>query len=149
MGSKTHGMFGTPEYKAWAAMKQRCDNPTDNRYHSHGGRGIIYDKDWIIFEHFYRDMGDRPSDKHSLDRIDNDGNYSYENCRWATQSQQSLNKRVASNNTSGYKGVYKKGKKWEAWVFLNKKRIYVGKYSDLDTAIVERKKAEKQYYEKH
>ena len=146
MGSPTHRMFGTPEHKAWSHMKQRCTNPNDKRYHSHGGRGITFCEDWKSFENFFKDMGLRPSDKHSLDRIDNDGNYEKGNCRWATQSEQSINKRIAKNNTSGYKGIYKKGDKWEAWIFLNKERIYVGKYDDLDIAIEARKEAETKYY---
>jgi len=142
----THGMFGTPEYKAWAAMKQRCINPNDNRYHSHGERGITYCESWETFEKFFEDMGLRTTSKHSLDRIDNNGNYIKSNCRWATQSQQSINKRIAKNNTSGYKGVYKRGSKWEAYLFLNKKRLYIGKYKDLNTAIKERKAAELKHY---
>lgn len=88
-----HGMFRTPEYKAWAAMIQRCSNPKDNRYYTHGGRGIKVCDEWLnSFENFYEDMGDRPSDKHSLDRIDNDGNYEPTNCKWSTQSEQNFNK---------------------------------------------------------
>lgn len=120
-----HGMYGTPEYRAWYHMKGRCRNKNNNRYNSHGGRGIDYCEEWSNFENFYKDMGDRPSLKHSLDRIDNNKGYNKENCRWATQSQQSINKRVSKNNTSGYKGVYKKGDKWEVWIFLNKERIYI------------------------
>ena len=146
MGSSSHGMFGAPEYKAWAAMKQRCINPNDNRYQSHGKRGISYCDDWEFFENFIRDMGLRTSNKHSLDRINNNGNYEKSNCRWATQSQQSINKRIAKNNTSGYKGVYKKGNRWEVMIFLNKKRIYIGKYEKLQDAIISRKEAELKYY---
>ena len=86
-----HGMFGTPEYKAWAAMIQRCSNPKDNRYYTHG-------------------------------------------------------ERISKNNTSGAKGVYRKGDKWEVWIFKDLKRIYIGKYTDLEIAIESRKQAEIKYW---
>ena len=138
----THNMFGTPEYKAWAAMIQRCTNPNDNRYKTHGARGIIVCKSWLTFINFYKDLGSRPDNTYSLDRINNNGNYEKSNCRWATLSQQQLNKRLPINNTSGYKGVYKKKDKWEVYLFLNKQRIYIGKYSNLTDAIQARKNAE-------
>ena len=141
-----HGMFGTPEYKAWAAMIQRCTNPNDNRYVSHGTRGIVFCEEWKSFEKFYEDMGNRPTEKHSLDRKDNDKGYCKENCRWATQSEQNFNKRTPKNNTSGQKGVYKKGHKWEVYIFKDKKRIYIGKYSNLEEAVESRKQAELKYW---
>lgn len=139
---KIHGMFGTPEYKAWAAMIQRCTNPSDNRWKTHGARGIKVCNSWFNFINFYKDMGNRPSPEYSLDRIDNDGDYNKINCRWATKSQQQLNKRIPSNNTSGYKGVYKRKNRWEVYLFLNKQRIYIGKYINLNDAIQARKDAE-------
>ena len=97
---KSHGMTRqpngrqTPEYKAWTEMKQRCFNPNSQKFSSYGGRGITVDKRWIEFSNFFADMGFRPSPKHSLDRVNNDGPYSPENCRWATIRQQSRNKRT-------------------------------------------------------
>ncbi len=89
-----HGMLTTPEYKAWASMKQRCYNDRDKRFPYYGGRGIKICESWInSFESFYSDMQQRPTSKHSLDRIDVNGNYEPNNCRWATTNQQAANRR--------------------------------------------------------
>ena len=75
-------------------MKQRCHNPKHPRYDSYGGRGILVCEEWRnSFITFYNDMGERPSNKHSLDRIDNDKGYSPDNCRWITRKEQNENMR--------------------------------------------------------
>ncbi len=80
------------EYRAWQAMKNRCYNPNCEKYARWGGRGITVCERWLhSFANFYADMGQRPSAKHSLDRIDNDGNYEPGNCRWATSVEQNNN----------------------------------------------------------
>jgi hypothetical protein len=89
----------SPEYRAWAAMKSRCNNPKGRGYEDYGGRGIkVCDKWSKSFEDFLADMGRRPSPKHSLDRFpNNDGNYEPDNCRWATPRQQNSNTRKSLN----------------------------------------------------
>ena len=83
----------TPEYQAWRAMKRRCFSPGCHQYPRYGGRGISICDRWLeSFTRFLDDMGRRPSDEHSLDRVDNNGNYTPENCRWATHSSQNRNK---------------------------------------------------------
>jgi len=89
-----HGMEGTPIYDAWAHMIQRCENPKNKYFAYYGGRGISVCPEWHKFPAFYRDMGDRPSPKHSLGRKDNDGNYEPGNCRWETSKQQMRNRRT-------------------------------------------------------
>lgn len=88
-----HGLTKTVEYRAWHSMKQRCLNPKCRRWNKYGGRGIAICQKWLdSFEAFLADMGPRPSPDHSIDRIDNDGDYEPGNCRWATRSQQQQNK---------------------------------------------------------
>ena len=97
--ARTHGMKNSREYHSWQSMKQRCLNTSVRSYADYGGRGIIICDRWLnSFENFYADMGKRP-EGHTLDRINNEGNYEPSNCRWATPSEQSLNqrKRTISN----------------------------------------------------
>jgi len=96
--STTHGQWGTPEYNAWNTMKQRCLNPNNPRWHQYGGRGITVCEQWLPFENFIADMGQKPSPEHSLDRIDNESGYRPDNCRWATRSEQCRNSRASYNS---------------------------------------------------
>jgi len=90
--NQTHGMSGTLIYRIWSGMLNRCNNPNNQYYYRYGGRGIKVCTRWHKFENFLADMGKRPKNK-TLDRVNNDGDYTYENCRWATKIEQ-------ANNTS-------------------------------------------------
>lgn len=82
----------SPEYRAWSHVKNRCLNTNDPNYQRYGGRGISVCERWLqSFPNFLADMGRKPTPAHSIDRIDNDGNYEPGNCRWATKAQQSAN----------------------------------------------------------
>lgn len=89
-----HNLHNTKLYKVWDGIKQRCYNPNSNFYANYGGRGIKMCDRWLNSpELFIKDMGIRPSNKHSIDRIDNNGNYEPSNVRWATQKEQCRNQR--------------------------------------------------------
>lgn len=90
--SVTHGMSKTPTYKTWCCMIARCENPNDSRYKDWGGRGIKVDQRWKSFENFLADMGVKPEGK-SIDRINNDGDYTKGNCKWSSNKEQSYNRR--------------------------------------------------------
>lgn len=106
----THGMFHSVEYKAWSAMKQRCNNQNAANYKDYGGRGINVCKEWVdSFEQFYADVGVRPEGM-SIDRIDNDKDYNKDNCRWSTNEEQLNNKR--SNRYLTHRGVTKTTAQW-------------------------------------
>jgi hypothetical protein len=79
------------EYATWQSMRQRCQNPNTQFYARYGGRGVFVCWTWSSFDQFFKDMGPRPSKRHSLDRVDNDGPYSKLNCRWATWEEQRAN----------------------------------------------------------
>lgn len=99
---RKHGYAGDdrpPEYMTWVRMRRRCQNSESDDYSNYGGRGISVCDRWEIFSNFLEDMGKRPSKHHSIDRINNNGNYTPDNCRWATIKQQNRNKRTTRELT--------------------------------------------------
>lgn len=100
----------TPEYKSWLGLVARCNNPNSGGYESWGGRGIKVCERWMKFESFIADMGQMPGKGYSIERIDNNGNYSPDNCKWATRAEQCRNRR--SNIIIEYRGERKVLKDW-------------------------------------
>lgn len=99
----THGMSKTPEYETWTKIMQRCYNPNVERYRNYGGRGVEVCERWIeSFEAFYEDMGSRPGPEYSIERKEVNGDYSPNNCYWATEFEQSRNR--TTNRVVLYQG---------------------------------------------
>ncbi len=117
-----HGWVGSPEHRTWTNMKQRCLNKSNPGYKDYGARGITVCTKWMSFKGFIADMGQKPSNSHSLDRIDVNGNYEPSNCRWATPKVQANNAR--SNVQITYMGVTKNIKQWSEATGLNVNSLY-------------------------
>lgn len=90
--TRTHLMYGTPEYKSWSGMLTRCENKNNHKFIDYGARGITVCDAWHDFQKFFNDMGARPPGT-TLGRINNDGNYEPGNCEWQSAVSQARNKR--------------------------------------------------------
>lgn len=118
-----HSLRATPEYRAWTHLRQRCTNPNEEYYANYGGRGITFCDRWReSFNNFLADMGPRPSRKHSIDRIDPNGNYEPGNCRWATPVQQANNTR--RNIRLSFNGENKTVSEWARVIHLHASTIH-------------------------
>lgn len=136
------------ESNSYYHMMGRCYNPKEAGYENYGGRGIeVCDRWKHSFENFLEDMGGKPVG-YVLDRIDPNGNYSPQNCRWVDRNLSSFNTRQAVINTSGRTGVYwfKRVQKWTAAIIFKGKQIHLGYFDDFNSAVEAREKAEIEYF---
>lgn len=146
-----HGLTDTPTYNAWAGMKQRCSNPNDSEYENYGGRGICYQANWDSFDNFLADMGEAPEGL-SIDRIDVNGPYCKDNCRWSDNGVQSHGRRKLiyknTTNPSRFIGVvwHKFSGKWRVKLVFKGKTIVDKNFTDDVEAAILYDKFSKEYY---
>lgn len=145
-----HNMYKTRLYSIWQDMKQRCYYKKSKYYKYYGGKGIIICEEWLDdfskFAEWSYKNGYR--DDLTIDRIDSKGNYEPNNCRWVTNTIQSLNKPIRIDNKAGYKGVHfdRYSGKWRASITINKKDYKLGRFTNIEDAIAVRKAAEEKYH---
>lgn len=137
-----HGMSHTRIYNIWQKMNQRCHNPKSDRYEYYGARGIQVCEEWRSdFMAFYNwGIANGYSDNLSIDRIDVNGDYTPENCRWATAKTQAMNKRPYKTSETKITGIYLI-QTYKAVISVNGKQISLGTYGSMEEAIEARKKA--------
>lgn len=124
-------------YSTWHDMIRRCYDTRRPAYKDYGGRGIKVCDRWLnSLDNYASDIGERPTPKHTLDRIDNDGDYEPSNVRWVTRAQQNKNRRTYTTNKSGYSGVswHSRESKWQVYGYRNGIRRWLGYANSLEQA---------------
>lgn len=145
MGNRTYHTRGVPVhgyavqehplYRTWAQMVARCTNQNTPGYENYGGRGIRVVSRWFHFENFAVDMWPKPDSLFTLERVDNDKGYSKSNCRWATRTDQCLNRRTFKNNSSGFRGVVPVDNgRFEARFHFEHVRYTIGRFATASAA---------------
>ena len=141
-----HGGSLKSSYNTWRAMMRRCYNLKDKDYRKYGAVGIKVCSEWHDYLTFAAGVGEPKGDE-TLDRIDPYGDYTPQNCRWASLSDQARNQRLHPKNTSGHVGVYKAYEnKWIAKIMVGKKAFYSKVFDTLEEAIAARKELERTHW---
>lgn len=150
IGRESHKETHSRLYRIWIGIKSRCSCETASSYKNYGGRGISISSEWANSYATFKEWSLKHgySETLTIDRINVNGDYCPDNCRWVPMSIQEHNKRISALNTSGTIGVSynKKAKKWVAYITKDKMRIHLGSFSCIDDAIKARNEAESQYY---
>jgi len=141
-----HGGWKKASYNTWRAMLRRCNNPNDKDYKKYGAVGVKVCAQWHDYLQFEKDMGE-PIGSETLDRINPYGDYTPENCRWASLPTQARNVRVREDSTSGHTGVHMRYKKWYAEITAKKKKFYSSACNTLEEAVAARKELERIHWE--
>lgn len=142
-----HGLSNSKEYKVWLGIVARTSHPYESTRKWYYDKGVKMSPEWrSSFSDFYEDMGPCP-DGYSIDRVEPDGDYCKENCRWASPPLQAINKGLFSNNKSGKSGVSfnSQSQKWIAKIYVNNLDIYLGIFESFDDAVKAREDAELKY----
>lgn len=142
--------YKTKEYNILDGMKQRCYSKNNSKYPNYGARGIKVCERWLEkgylgVRNFIEDMGKCPENL-TIDRINVDGDYCKENCRWASNSMQGFNQTKRSTNKSGRTGVYYHRNKWCARITVNEKEMTLGRFYTFEEAVKAREEAELKYF---
>lgn len=141
-----HGGCGKGSYNTWRAMIRRCTVPTDKDYPRYGGRGVKVCPEWMDYARFVADMGE-PEGAQTLDRINGYGDYTKDNCRWASPAVQARNIRIPKSNEAGVTGVIKTYYgKWMASITAGKKRYYAPVRDTVAEAAADRKELERLHW---
>lgn len=146
---KTHGKTQTKEFRVWLDMRKRCASKCGKPFLNYNSRGIRVCERWLnSFENFLEDMDPIPSINHSIERINNDGNYCSENCKWIPKKEQNFNQRIRKDNKFGIRNIYMIKQKKRNCYSVNLGNKYIGLASTLEEAKNMRIAAELKYWGK-
>lgn len=147
-GFRRHGGFGKGSYNTWRAMMRRCYNPKDKDYSKYGAAGVIVQTSWHDYLEFEKDMGE-PEGAQTLHRVDPYGDYTKENCVWASPTTQAREIRLTKRNKTGHIGVRIRNGKYIAGITAQKKKIETTPRATLAEAVEDRRRLEHTYWGKN